>query len=448
MSDKISKPTDKDVFAIFESLIKDDSRKIHVSGEMIEQISEQLKITKPMLSNILSKPTPYFTIKKLKIPKSRKIDYMIKVHSLENKYMNLNIIGKYDRETVNLIINCENGYINAQKFCKENNKSIYDWFTNNNGIKIAAYLDKYHSSKIPIPKDKQTFDPKGRKIVSSISSILSVKEPIEFKGIYVNPELFIQISSWVDPMQSIECVHALQRFKLFKLKCTKTKYMFDSERYRYNKKINPIDEIINEHITTVEDEYDDKSDYESEVSISSSVKRKRKSTESSRKYYRKRAVKKMEIDDEPSDTEMKNNDEPSDTEMQNEDENNDQNNDQNNKSNKIIIEKSSDESSSSSSEDEDEEEEDKESKKGKYENSDDELVYLMDNAKINKNDRCSTPNDKPIIKPKRKPTSKSIIEYIGNSDEEEVDKLSKNVANLNIKETPKKTKPTKKPLFK
>lgn len=249
----------------------DNVSKFRLTTEMVTMMANTLEITKSTFKRVLTTLTPLYNVNIVK--KSKKTEYKIKLYSEDNKYIKIktDFISKNNNKKISLIVDFKTGYINAQKYCFDNNKSIHDWLNKNNGIEACTYFDENLPSKLSKMQ-------KGEKIHVTRAAFF-VDNNTEYRGIYVNPELFIHISSWVNPIQSIECMKLLQKNKILKFTCYKTKYMTTKERNQFKKiekeSIKHKYEIYTENII---EEYSDSSDDEDiadEVEESSGQKRKR-----------------------------------------------------------------------------------------------------------------------------------------------------------------------------
>jgi hypothetical protein len=252
----------------------DNVSKFRLTTEMVTMMANTLEITKTVFKRMLTTLTPLYSVNIVK--KSKKTEYKIKLHSEDNKYIKIKTDfnsknNKTNNKKISLIVDFKTGYINAQKYCFDNNKSIHDWLNKNNGIEALTYFDDTLPSKLSKIQ-------KGEKIHVTRAAFF-VDNNTEYRGIYVNPELFIHICSWVNPIQSIECMKLLQKNKILKFTCYKTKYMTTKERNLFKKvekeSIKHKYEIYSENII---EEYSDSSDDEDiadEVEESSGQKRKR-----------------------------------------------------------------------------------------------------------------------------------------------------------------------------
>lgn len=249
----------------------DNVSKFRLTTEMVTMMANTLEITKSAFKRVLTTLTPLYNVNIVK--KYKKTEYKIKLYSEDNKYIKIktDFISKNNNKKINLIVDFKTGYINAQKYCFDNNKSIHDWLNKNNGIEACTYFDENLPSKLSKMQ-------KGEKIHVTRAAFF-VDNNTEYRGIYVNPELFIHISSWVNPIQSIECMKLLQKNKILKFTCYKTKYMTTKERNQFKKiekeSIKHKYEIYTENII---EEYSDSSDDEDiadEVEETSGQKRKR-----------------------------------------------------------------------------------------------------------------------------------------------------------------------------
>lgn len=252
----------------------DNVSKFRLTTEMVTMMANTLEITKSVFKRMLTTLTPLYSVNIVK--KSKKTEYKIKLHSEDNKYIKIKTDfnsknNKTNNKKISLIVDFKTGYINAQKYCFDNNKSIHDWLNKNNGIEALTYFDDTLPSKLSKMK-------KGEQIHVTRAAFF-VSNNTEYRGIYVNPELFIHISSWVNPIQSIECIKLLQKNKILKFTCYKTKYMTVKESKQFKKiekeSIKHKYEIYSENII---EEYSDSSDDEDiadEVDESVGQKRKR-----------------------------------------------------------------------------------------------------------------------------------------------------------------------------